>query len=163
MPEDTVHLFLKTNGTMIEGEGSQTSLGRKGSIECASYRASVAAARDAGSGVATGRRHHEPIVFMKRIDKSSPLLAKALVANEAVEATFLFFRPSPTGDGTTEQFYTVAVKQGRIAELRQVAADPADPGSASAPLEEVHLVFGEITWTYTNGEVTASDSLRGLR
>jgi type VI secretion system secreted protein Hcp len=53
----------------------------------------------------------------ERIDKSSPLLCKALVENQVIEATFKCFRPNPTGDGTTEQFYSVAFKQGRISSI----------------------------------------------
>ena len=34
---ETVHLFLKANGTDIKGESTQTSLGRADSIECVYY------------------------------------------------------------------------------------------------------------------------------
>lgn len=35
-----------------------------------------------------------------------------------------FFRWNPTVDGTIEQFYTVAIKQGRIASIKQVVPTP---------------------------------------
>src|SRR5690606_36740439 len=69
---ETVHLFLNANGTEIAGESTQTTLGREGSIEGLCFEDSVRTAREKGTGMATGRRSSEPIVFRKRIDKSSP-------------------------------------------------------------------------------------------
>src|SRR5688572_18455268 len=96
---ETVHLFLKANGTDIKGDSTQHSLGRQDSIECLYYKQASITAREAGTGMATGRRQYEPLVIRKRIDKSSPLLAKAQCENQAIEGTFKFFRPNPTGDG----------------------------------------------------------------
>jgi len=156
---ETVHLYLKANGTDIKGESTQHSLGREESIECVYYDQSVTTAREAGSGMATGRRQYNPLVIRKRIDKSSPLIAKALTNNEAIEGTFKFFRPSPTGDGTTEQFYTVQIRQGRVATIKQVVPDTLVPAtSTEPPLEEVSFVFHTISWTYTNGGVTHEDT-----
>ncbi|MFP2904926.1 type VI secretion system tube protein TssD [Pyxidicoccus sp. 3LFB2] len=156
---ETVHLFLKANGTDIKGEPTQVSLGRADSIECIYYEQSVKTAREAGSGLATGRRQYEGITIRKRIDKSTPLLMKALCENQVIEGTFKFFRPNPTGDGTTEQFYTVGIKRGRIAGIRQHVPDSFEPTSTNKPgLEEVHFVFHSIDWTITNGGVTHLDT-----
>ena len=108
---ETVHLYLKANGQDIQGESTQIDLGRENSIECVQFKDSVRTARELGSRAAVGRRVHEPIEILKRIDKSTPLLAKALCRNERIDAEFKFFRPNPDGDGTTEHFYTVKVKQ----------------------------------------------------
>lgn len=156
---ETVHLYLKANGQDIKGESTQTSLGRQESIECLYYEQSVETAREASSGMATGRRVYKPLLIRKRIDKSSPLLAKALVENQAIDAQFKFFRPNPTGDGTTEQFYTVAIKQGRVASIKQLSPDTIVPSSSTEPpMEEVTFVFHTISWTYTNGGVTHEDT-----
>jgi type VI secretion system secreted protein Hcp len=161
---ETVHLFLKANGQDIEGESTQTSLGRENSIECVYFQHEVLTAREAGSGMATGRRQYRPILIRKRIDKSSPLLLKALTQNQVIEATFRFFRPNPTGDGTTEQFYTIEIKGGRIASVRQYVPDVLDLATAQLPpLEEVGFVFHTISWTYTNGGVTHEDSWQARR
>src|SRR5689334_16703250 len=109
---ETTHLYLKANGQDIQGESTQHSLGRENSIECLYYEQSVQTAREASSGMATGRRQYNPLIIRKRIDKSTPLIAKALRNNSVIEATWKFFRPNPTGDGTTEQYYTVAIKNG---------------------------------------------------
>ena len=42
---ETVHLYLKANGTAIKGESTQVSLGREDSIECVYFESSVRTAR----------------------------------------------------------------------------------------------------------------------
>src|SRR5688500_13035723 len=110
---ESVHLKLKTTTGPIEGESTQASMGREDTIECVYYEHAVKTAREAGSAMATGRRQYSPIIIRKRIDKSSPLLAKALGTNEVVEGEFLFFRPNPAGDGKTQQFFTVKITNAR--------------------------------------------------
>lgn len=158
---ETVHWFLTLNGEAIQGESTQTSLGRENSIECLSFMDSVRTAREAGSGMATGRRTFEPIEVRKRIDKSSPLLARGLCNNETVEGTFKFFRPAPSGDGTTEHFFTVEIAEGRLASIERVSPDTIDPASATAPpIELVKVVFHNITWTYESTGASHHDNWR---
>ena len=146
---ETVHLTLKHNGKQLEGESTQHTQGREKTIECISYEQQVQTAREAGSAMATGRRQHGPIIIRKRIDKSSPLLMKALCDNQSLEAEFKFYRPNPSGDGTTEQFYTVALKEARISQIHQTVPDALAPAAhASPPLEEVQFVFHSINWTF---------------
>lgn len=159
---ETVHLFLKSNGKDVKGESTQTSLGRENSIECISYEQGVTSAREAGTNMVTGRRQFTPLKIVKRIDRSSPLLVKALANNEKIDATFKFYRPNPSGDGTTEQFYTVELKEGNISAVKQLVPLTIDPHSAGAPpQEEVSFVFKTITWTFNNGGITHTDSWSG--
>jgi len=161
---ETVHLSLKANGADIKGESTQQSLDRKDTIECVYYEQKVLTAREAGSGMATGRRQYEPLVIRKRIDKSSPLLMKALVENQKIDGTFKFFRPNPKGDGTTQQFYTVEIKDGRVASIKQAVPDCIAPASSTEPpLEEVAFVFSTIKWTITDGGVSHEDTWSGNR
>lgn len=156
---ETVHLYLKANGADVKGESTQTSLGRKDSIECIEFTHAVKTAREAGTSRATGRRQYEPIVIRKRIDKASPLIAKALAENEKIDAVFKFFRPNPTGDGTTEQFYTIEIKEGRVAHFKQEVEDTIVPASSlMPPMEEVGFVFHSIVWTFADGGVTHEDT-----
>ena len=145
----TVHLYLTANGTKIDGDSTILSMDRENSIECLSFEDTVRTAREASSGMASGERTYEPIRVVKRIDKSSPLLAKALCNNEVIEATFKFFRPNPAGDGTTQQYFTVEIQEGRVGSVTRVSPDVIDPASANAPpTEEVTFVFGYIRWCY---------------
>lgn len=154
---ETVHLYLKLNGVTIEGESTQT--GRENSIECIHFVNEVKTARQAGSGLATGRRQYEPILIRKRIDKSSPLLAKGLTQNQVAEGVFKFFRPNPSGNGTTEHFYTVDIKQGRVSYIKLYVEDVLDPDTSSRPpLEEVSFVFHTIKWRYEPTGVEHTDT-----
>jgi type VI secretion system secreted protein Hcp len=158
---ESIALYLKANGADIKGESTITSLGREGTIECLFFEDSVRTAREKGSGMATGRRTYEPVVIRKRIDNSSPLLAKALCNNEVIEGVFKFFRPNPVGDGTTEQFFTISISEGRVASIKRTSPDTFDPASANAPpLEEVSFVFHTIEWEYTNGGIVHNDNWR---
>ena len=145
----TVHLWLTANGTKIDGDSTIHSLDRENTIECLSFVDSVRTAREASSGMASGERTYEPIKIVKRIDKSSPLLAKALCQNEVIEATFRFYRPAPSGDRTTEHYFTIEIQEGRIGSITRISPDVIDPASANAPpTEEVTFVFGYIRWCY---------------
>jgi type VI secretion system secreted protein Hcp len=154
----TVHLYLTANGTKIDGDSTILSMERENSIECLSFTDSVRTAREASSGMASGERTYEPIRIVKRIDKSSPMLAKALCNNEVIEAKFKFYRPNPAGDGTTEQHFTVEITEGRVGSITRVSPDVIDPASANAPpTEEVTFVFGRIVWTYVPDGIEHED------
>jgi len=156
---EAVHLFMKANGTDVQGESTQKSLGRENSIECLYYEHGVKSPREASSGMATGRRQYEPILIRKRIDKSSPLLFKALTENQKIDGEFKFFRPNPGGDGTTEQFYSVKIDNGRILSYRYYVPDTIVPASSKEPpLEEVQFVFHTITVSHVVGKTEHSDS-----
>ncbi len=159
---ETVHLFLKINGNDVKGESTQTSLGRENSIECIAYEQAVNSAREAATNMVTARRQFSPLKILKRIDRSSPLLLKALSDNAKVEGVFKFYRPNPSGDGTTEQFYTVEFKEGNVASVKQLVPNSIQTITAGEPpQEEITFVFKTITWTYTNGGVTHTDSWAG--
>lgn len=156
---ETVHLYLTANGQEIQGESTQVSLERENSIECIYFADSVRTARERGSARATGRRSYEPLRIVKRIDKASPLLAKALCNNEVIEGTFKFFRPAPGGDGTTEQYFTVVIQRGRIAGITRVSPNCIDPASSmDPPTEEVSFVFHSIRWCYEADGVEHEDT-----
>lgn len=159
---ETVHLFLKANGKDVKGESTQLSLGRADSIECIIYEQGVETAREAATNMMTGRRQYKPLRIVKRVDKASPLLMKALTNNEKIDGKFMFFRPNPSGDGTTEQFYTVEIKEGNIASIKDHVQNTLDTNAVNMPpLEEVTFVFRTIKWTFMNGGVTHEDSWSG--
>ena len=155
----TVHLFLKANGEDIQGQSTQTSEGRENSIECTFFESETNTAREVQSGLATGRRQHKPLVIRKAIDKSTPQIAKALTKSAKIDGEFKFFRPNPSGDGTTQHFYTVKISDGRVANQKMISewAAPGDP-HAVPPQEEVQFVFQTITWRYEDGGVEHEDS-----
>lgn len=156
---ETIHLYLKAAGQQICGESTQHSLERKDSIECLHLSHEVSTPREGTHGLASGRRVYAPLRIRKRIDKSSPLLFKALVENHNIEAEFKFFRASPDGNGQTEQFYTIGIRGARIERILQVSDDTLGPlQSAHAPIEDVSFVFHTISCTFMPNGVTHEDS-----
>lgn len=162
---ETVEFLCKASNQDIAGEPTQIGGGRsENGIEVYYFEHGVRASREAGSGMATGRRVFDPIVIHKRIDKASPLLSKALVENQRIDGTFKFFRPSPSGDGTTEQYYSIQIEDGRIDSIRQLLPDVLHPTSTgSPPVEEVRIVFNKITWTFNPTGASHTDSWKQSR
>jgi type VI secretion system secreted protein Hcp len=151
---ETVHLFLKLNGSEIKGEGPPGPSGTP--IECFTFEAGVTSPRDQ-SGRLTGRHQYQPLTIRKRIDRTSPLLARALSQNEPAEAAFRFFRTGPGGQRV--HVYTVEIKNAYLAARKEVVASTLDPATASLPAyEEVVFDFGSISWRWVEGGVEFTDS-----
>jgi len=157
----TVHLSLKANGEDIQGESTVTTLDREDTIECFSFQYGVLSASEAMSGSATGRRNYAPVSIIKRVDKATPLLWKALCENHIIEGTFKFFRPSPAGDGTTEHFYTVEIKEARIAGIDLNSPDASGgAGQAEPPIEIIDFVYNNMSQTYESTGAAHEDNFR---
>jgi type VI secretion system Hcp family effector len=154
----SVFLDLSSNGTTIEGDSEQK--GHEGAIECVYFSSSVGTTQlTSGSGMATGRRTHGPIIIRKRIDRATPLFAKSLVQNEVAAGTFHFYR---TGDDGTEQhFFTIDFQQGRVSSQTMYSSDnvaAAGVAGSSPFMEEVRFVYRRVSWTYEPGGITFEDS-----
>ena len=150
----TVHLWLTINDNDIEGESRVP--GRAGTIECSFFNCEVTRPWDDAAGQLTGAKKFTPVKILKRVDKTTPLLLKALCLNEPVNsATFMFYRVGRSG--FEEQFaFMVVLEDAHISSVRQatiIAGQEAPP-----MMEEVEFVFQRITWTYEGG-VTFQDSV----
>jgi len=157
----SVHLELRINGSVIEGESTIASMDRANTIECSSFRYAITVPQEPGSRIATGRRQHGLVKVHKRIDKSTPLLIKAVCNNELVDqAVFRFYRPWIDGRGTEQHFYTVELADGYVVGVSQVSEDTIMAGGdlAGPMMEEVSFNFLRITWTYEDGGIIHSDS-----
>jgi len=150
----TVHVWVKGDASGdILGDSTITSMGRENSIEAFKFESSVRIAHESSAGMASGERTHGPVTIIKRIDRSSPILHAALCTNEVVEVTLKFYRPNPSGDGTTEHFYTIKLEEGRISSIKTISPNCIDDATASQPpMEEVSFIFGKITWSYSSGD-----------
>lgn len=156
-----IHLWITgTSQGEIRGDSTVTSMDREGTIEAFQLEHMVNTPAEA-SGMATGKRSHAPIKITKRIDRSSPLLHQALCNNEELEVTIKFYRPNPTGDGTTEHFYTIRLRQARVSSIKTVLPNTiADSTGNVPPMEEVSFVFGTINWIYETAGIEYEDEWR---
>ena len=144
----SIFMFLQIDGNTIEGDSTIVSLGRENSIQIDSFNQEMARTG--------GRIEHKHLVITKVIDKASPLLFKALSSDEPVDsAEFKFFRPSISGSGSEEHFYTIKIESGKI-ESMITFTDSSDPYY----FEEISISFQDITWTDEINGSTHTDSVR---
>lgn len=121
----------------------------------------VAIQRESGSARATGRRTYEPIRILKRIDKSSPLLASVLTRNSTCETAVIeFFGNNEAGEPIVT--YSITLENATLAAVRQRKgkmftdiAGTVSPGPGF--LEEVSLVFQRITTSHPPSGIEHSD------
>lgn len=141
-----IYFFCKLDGADAVGEPSTAEIGGEDvsqSIECFSYKDSVATARSA----ATGKYTNEGVTITKRIDKSSPLLMRALTSNQVVEGELRFYRPNDSS-GVTERFFTITFTNGRVAGIQREMEDTQNPALANRPpLETITFVSERASWT----------------
>ena len=156
-----VYLKLQINGNDIEGYSRVSSMERAGSIVCLSFNYSLKTPRAEATGMTTGVRQHGPVVFTKRIDKTSPLLVKALANNEPVNsAIFRFFRK--TSSGAEQHYYTIMLENAYVASISIISPDVLTvEGKARPGIEEVEIIFQTITWTFEPTGASHTDSWSG--
>jgi type VI secretion system secreted protein Hcp len=90
----------------------------------------------------SGYAELRPISFVKRWDRASPLLYKAIVDQEHIdEVEFRFFRPNPE-TGFPEHFFTILL-------TRVIVVDVSPSGSIASEdqRETWSMIFEQITWT----------------
>jgi type VI secretion system secreted protein Hcp len=155
-----VALELRADGVLVDGDGVAGLPGEDVTIECLSFSVSQDAALARGSGMPTGRRSYEPIAVRKRIDRTTPLIVRALVLKQEIDAVFRFYRP--TSSGNVEHFFTIEIDQAAVASTSQFSPDglsfPGAPPAVSA-LEDVSFAFQQIRWRYEDGGIEAEDDV----
>jgi type VI secretion system secreted protein Hcp len=151
--------FMRIKGKSGEIKGDAIQKNRENMIVVHGIEHSVVVPTDVGSGLATGKRQHKPVVITKGVDKSSPALRQALVMNELLsEVTIQFYEVSR--DGVERNHYTIVLKNARITGVRHVMRDNKNPETARLPAyEELSLVYEAITWTWNDGGISATDSV----
>lgn len=150
--------YLKIVGKKTgEVKGSATAKGQEGRIQVIAANHEVLSPRDAASGLPTGKRMHKPFVITKETDKSSPLLYNMLCTNEIItEWTLQFFGTLVTG--VQAQTHTVQLTNASISDIVFIMPNNKHPDLAALiEYEEISFTYQKITWTWTDGGITASD------
>jgi type VI secretion system secreted protein Hcp len=148
-----IRMTLLVNGEMIVGEG--VSDHDEGFVECLSFADGITTDQ-APTGRSLGRRHYEPIVIRKRIDRTSPQMLSALSQSQPVEATFRFYRPAPDLGGM-QHYFTVQATGARIVSIERTwsSGDPAEH-------EDVGIAPFAILWTHEESGTTVESRPRGV-
>jgi type VI secretion system secreted protein Hcp len=137
--------------------GPVTLPGLKDSIRVFGGTHEVLSPRDAATRLPTGRRVHKPLIIVKEVDCSSPMLMSALVANENLKEVVLQFWQQDRA-GRDVPFYTIRLLNASITGIRLVMAAETNSGLSMPPeQEEVTFVYRRIIWTWEQGGVCTSD------
>ena len=101
-----------------------------------SFHYSVGSPREAASGMATGRRTHQPVSFVKEWGAASPQLFAALTTNESCKSV-LFEFVGTDDNGQEHIFHTIKLVNALITEIEQYV----EPGGRHRAAGEdlVHL------------------------
>ena len=79
------------------------------------------------------------------MDKSSPLLGKAITDNETLNCEFNFYRTSPAG--LNECYYAIKLINARISSIHLQVPHTIDD-SAGQPEEIIELSYESISWEH---------------
>lgn len=136
------YMQLTLNGTAVSGD---VSLFQIGGVDVSSDHIECHAVNFEFFGGGTGRLQATPLKIVKRIDKSSPVLAKGISRNENARATLRYFRQNEiTGD--TEEYFRVIIDNARISSIRHWTPSNLDPSGSQFPfMEEVSFTYQRVT------------------
>lgn len=153
---EPLHAALTANGAAISGDGPQDVIVAFG------FDHEVVRPIDASTGQSTGRPVYKTIRIVKAVDKSTPLLIRALATNQVIAGEFRFRRADPKDPKNVATYYTVSITGGRVVGHRNWKTNTRDLSADRAgDLEEVSFTFQTITWTWVDGGVTYTDSWSG--
>jgi type VI secretion system Hcp family effector len=108
-----------------------------------------------GAAMATGKRQHSPVTFVKHWGAASPQLLKALIDNELLKSVVFDFEET-TPNGQTKVFYTIKLTDAGVVSVKQDVPPPGSP-SAGETIEEIGLTFAKIEETSVTGGTTVTD------
>ena len=152
-----VYLWLyEEEGKLLKG--SVDVGGREGSIEITGMQHDLFIPTDDATAVATGTRQHEAYTFEKSIDRSSPLLYKALTTGRTLaKAVFKFYRINDNGQ--EEEYFVTTLENVKVFHVVPVMFDTKDPDfEKQGHIEHVGLRYEKIDWHYTDGNIKHADS-----
>lgn len=139
----------QTQGLISAGCSSLDSIGNKAQIahldEIMVYELSHAISRNQNAS-------HQPIIIQKPIDKSSPLLGKAISENELLTCTLDFYRINRFG--SQEIYYRIKLTEATIKNIRLHSPNSLRESGAQ-PTESISIDYKSITWEHPEAGTSA--------
>lgn len=104
-----------------------------------------------------GESSHEPMMIIKKRDKSTPLLYNAYSMGESFSTFRLeFYEPSSTG--AESHTFTIELINARIVGIDQDMRNNVNPENMMYPVQEkVYFVYDAIVRTFEDGAVASMD------
>jgi len=143
----------------IEGiEGDCPIVGREGMIEVLDFDHRVYLPIDRDTGGITGTRKHDPIKLIKRYDKASPLIYKAVCeGNTIAKITIEWFRIDDEGAETA--YFQHELENVKMSSARSIMYNVKDKKYEHyVHMEEICIRYQKIFWKYLEGGIEHSDS-----
>ena len=139
-------------------KGESTRAAHKDKSPCIQFQYGVKSPRDVATGLASGKRQHEPFVVTKEISAASPQFFQACTTNEVLK-TVLFEFVQTTKEGKEEVYYTVKLTNATVAFVKQYQATSAKHGDATDvhALEDIGFTFNKIDMENKIAKTAASD------
>jgi type VI secretion system secreted protein Hcp len=149
---------------VIDGiPGEVVQKGREGWVRALAFNHEIVSPRDPATGLASGRRQHQPLRVVIPHDKSLPPLMQALVLNKPIlKITVNFFRPNASG--VDELYMKYDLTNVSVSSMRPWMPNTRDPNTLDFGAQvEVAFTYQRIAWTFINGGITADDTWSELR
>jgi type VI secretion system secreted protein Hcp len=151
-----LHLTLTDDDGAIV-KGSSRVVGREGSIEVLSFNHALHVLADSCTGKLMGGRVHDPIVIVKEIDRSSPVLYMAVARGKTFRSGVLRWYRIVDG-GTEEEYFRMEMTNVKVVSVSPHVANIKDEASRTQNhLESVAFLYEKITWTYLDGNLIFGD------
>ena len=96
--------------------------------------------------------NHQALTMVKPIDKSSPLLGKAITENECLTCDFSFYRTNRMG--MNECYYKLKLINARIAGIHLQVPHTIEDGDGQ-PQETIELTYESINWEHCTAGTSA--------
>ena len=150
--------YVKVEGTKQGAFKNETPREKhQGKIPGISFHYNVKSPRDAASGMASGKRVHQPVSFVKRWGPATPQFFQALCTNESLRSVlFEFVRTDANGEEYV--YHSVRLTNATVTEIDQyLAGDEAVVAVDAFELERIFLTFQRIEIENKDGKTMAAD------
>ena len=155
-----------TQGNITEGVNTPESMGTKyqqdhtDEITVIGFEHNIMIPRDPQSGQPVGQRVHNPLIFTKRYDKSSPKLYEALCRGERLpNVEIKWYRT--TMEGTMEHYFTHRLEDALIVGMQTMMELTTNMDLGYRDHEEkISLTYRKIEWEHVVASTAGSDDWR---
>ncbi|MGY8683193.1 Hcp family type VI secretion system effector [Bradyrhizobium sp. UFLA05-153] len=141
------------------GQVAKSDSDNQSKITVVAFTSGIIVPRDMTSGVATGTRNHQPVVFTKFFDRASPLLWQALATNEVLEEVVCeFYRADPAGMPKPQNFFKTTWKDATLIEGKAFVPLTINPqNNFFQNMEDWSFTYKEVKWEHIPGSTTGED------
>lgn len=141
---------MTANGNVLDGNTSVSELGgidvSNDHIECFSVNWGSQLNNSSSFSRWRGGITKLPVILLKPIDKTTPLLYQAMSKNQLIDGSIKLFDIDPDS-GSTRHFFTVKLYQARLSSINSVSPNTLSADNvASPPTEQVEIVAQTLTY-----------------